>query len=167
MIVVKKIFLISSPPVKLVRTGGRLQSPQKIDVSMLNLFNQTSVLQEELSKAKTPSSEPGLGVSGQEISEAAGFGPSQIQNPKSEIENDNAVVSRLAVLTPLGYDRVRKSEASKLGVRAEILDTEVARRRAELKQEHDVREVLDTLHCPVPWPEPVDIREVLHQVSSR
>ena len=76
--------------------------------------------------------------------------PSELQHHKTQLEaaNDDAVVSRLAILTPLGYDRVRKSEASKLGVRAEILDTEVARRRAELKQEHDVREVLATLHCP-------------------
>src|SRR5437879_1955798 len=99
--------------------------------------------------------------------ELARFSPSpaEIQNYKTQIEiaNDEAAFRRLARLTPAQYDRVRKAEAAKLGIRAEVLDSEVERCKCDLA----VQAALETLHNLEPWPEPVDGAEVLTQISSR
>lgn len=79
--------------------------------------------------------------------------PIQTPAPDSATVTDNpltAAVDRLAKLSPLEYDRVRKDEAKALGVRPGTLDAAV---KAAKKQE----ESADTpFHEVEPWPEPVD-----------
>ena len=96
--------------------------------------------------------------------ETEDFASSQIKNQKSQIENDAAALSRLAALSPLEYDRVRKDEARKLGVRVEVLDGEVASRRNDYYDARANEVVFPVLE---PWPEPVILSEVLDQALSR
>ncbi len=79
-------------------------------------------------------------------------------------ETDDQTYERLARLSPGEYDRARQPEATRLGIRKETLDNEVARRRP-LSDDAQGRAV----HLPAvePWPEPVDGAEVLDQVSAR
>jgi hypothetical protein len=80
-------------------------------------------------------------------------------------ETDEEVFERLARMSRAEYERVRKNEAKKLGMRVKSLDPEVAKRRAQMIEEAATRNVeLPTL---TPWPEPVNGAEVLDQVSSR
>jgi len=41
--------------------------------------------------------------------------------------SDEQTLDRLARLTPLQYDRARQAEATRLGIRLETLDSEVAK----------------------------------------
>src|SRR6266446_6971048 len=82
----------------------------------------------------------------------------------SVVTTDSETYERLARLSPGEYDRARQAEATRLGIRKETLDTEVARRRP-LSDDAQGRAV----HLPAvePWPEPVNGAEVLDQVSAR
>src|SRR4051812_8649332 len=114
---------------------------------------------------------------------------SQIQNQKSQIENDpdfdppyipytrpapapresdDSVVQRLARLSTFDYDRVRKNQASKLRIRAEVLDSEVHRVRKEIAYEASVQETLSRVPTREPWPEPIaDASALLHELAER
>ncbi len=80
-------------------------------------------------------------------------------------ENDEQALGRLARLTLAQYDRVRKSEAGKLGMRVESLDAEVSRCRRQLDEEANG----GGIELPVvePWPEAVNGGEVLDAVAGR
>jgi putative DNA primase/helicase len=80
-------------------------------------------------------------------------------------ESDEQTFWRLAALTLVEYDRVRKAEAARLGIRVATLNLEVVRCRAQLNEEANARNV--NLLEIEPWPEPVNGVEVLHEVSSR
>jgi putative DNA primase/helicase len=76
-----------------------------------------------------------------------------------------AAVARLAVLSPLEYDRCRIAEAEALGVRAATLDSEVATaRRGTDGQDVPGRRV--QLPEAEPRPEPVDLAETLTAIAS-
>jgi hypothetical protein len=75
-----------------------------------------------------------------------------------------ASVDRLAKLSPLDYDRVRISEAKRLGVRVAVLDSQVEKRRA--KDGGDGRGRPLTLPAPEPWTELVDGAELLNAIAE-
>src|SRR5258708_7143380 len=79
-------------------------------------------------------------------------------------ETEDQTYDRLSRLAPGEYDRARQAEATRLGIRKETLDTEVARRRP-LSDDAQGRAV----HLPAvePWPEPVNLALVLDEVSAR
>ncbi len=81
--------------------------------------------------------------------------------------NDSTAFQQLASLPPADYDRARKAEAKRLGIRVETLDAEVAKCRQLSDEAAALRSALSTLHSPLVWPEPVDGAQVLDQVSSR
>src|SRR5262245_59837956 len=85
--------------------------------------------------------------------------------PPPPPETDEQTFNRLAALSPAHDDRTRKAEATRLGIRLETLDTEVAKSRTELDYDDQARAV--KLPPVEPWPEPVDGAEVLDQVSER
>jgi putative DNA primase/helicase len=89
----------------------------------------------------------------------------QSRNGAPDTKSDEEAFLRLAQLTPAAYDRVRRAEATKLGLRLETLDTEVEQRRATIKEDADG----NGIDLPViePWPEPVEAAQVLGEVSSR
>ena len=62
-----------------------------------------------------------------------------------------AVLKRLSELDQIEYDQIRKTEAKKLGIRATILDNEMAKLRGQKAAQET------PFGTPVePWPEPVD-----------
>ncbi len=65
-------------------------------------------------------------------------------------------LNRLAMLPPMDYDRIRTSEAERLGVRVGTLDSEVGKRRpADVAQTAGQGQPF-VLNDPTPWPNPVD-----------
>ena len=80
-----------------------------------------------------------------------------------EPSRDGPEIERLARLSPLEYDRVRKQAAKTLGVRPATLDLEVAALRK--------REVATTgsdglCQDPEPWPKPVDGADLLDALAG-
>jgi putative DNA primase/helicase len=72
----------------------------------------------------------------------------------------------LAKLPPIDYDRIRMSEAARLGVRVGTLDSEVAKRRpADLAQTVGQGQPL-VLNDPTPWPDPVDGPALLNDLVA-
>ena len=66
---------------------------------------------------------------------------------ESGIDPLTAAVNRLAKLSPLEYDKVRKAESKALGVQLKTLDSVVKAARKEESSESDFEEV-------EPWPNP-------------
>jgi len=82
-------------------------------------------------------------------------------------ETTEELVDRLAALPALEYDRVRKAEANRAGVRIKNLDAAVERARrnipaGDLEQE----DIVDFLRDVDPWPEAVDGAELLDNVVA-
>jgi putative DNA primase/helicase len=71
------------------------------------------------------------------------------------VSGDEDALLRLAALSPLEYDRVRKDEARNLKVKIATLDREVAARRPRDEQDAGAGRAL-SLPEVEPWPEPVD-----------
>jgi hypothetical protein len=89
-------------------------------------------------------------------------------SPRPPRESDESVVQRLARLSTFDYDRVRKNEASKLRIRAEVLDSEVHRVRKEIAYQASVQETLSRVPTREPWPEPIaDAPALLHELAER
>ena len=70
----------------------------------------------------------------------------------AEFIEESSLLDDLASLSPIDYDRVRKAEAKRLGVRAGTLDRQVARRRDDLGGEPGE----ERLNDPIPWAYPVN-----------
>jgi len=86
--------------------------------------------------------------------------------PEQEADKEESLdqlVERLAKLSPLEYDRKRKEEANKVGVRPTTLDAEVnaAREREEESANNFFRPDDE------PWDEPVNGTELLNELSER
>lgn len=74
-------------------------------------------------------------------------------------------IARLAGLSPLEYDRIRQSEAERLGVRVGTLDVEVARLRpqSDTASEAGAAVLFDE---PEPWPHSVDGAALLDELAD-
>ena len=81
--------------------------------------------------------------------------------------SDEEAFAALALLSPANYDRVRKREAKRLDIRVETLDSEVARVRAEAREEEMFQSALSTLRPPELSTEPVIGSAALTQVAAR
>src|SRR5437660_10983653 len=71
-------------------------------------------------------------------------------------------ISALAKLSPLEYDRVRRTAATELRIRVETLDAEVVSRRTP-SDAADGSLIFDE---PEPWPEAVDGAELLDRIRT-
>jgi hypothetical protein len=128
------------------------------------------------SPRSAPDAAGGRGIKGEGISPGCSSVVGPVPNPDTPLlqhsntpslqsgESDEAAFTRLARLSPGEYDRARQSEAARLGIRKETLDSEVAKRRP-LSDAAQGRAV----HLPAvePWPEPVDGAQLLDEVSAR
>ena len=72
-------------------------------------------------------------------------------------------VQRLAALSPLGYEQIRKAEAMRLSVRAAVLDNVVKDARQVAVTVEPVEETCPTIE---PWEEPVNAAEVLDETLA-
>ncbi|MDD5462874.1 MAG: DUF3631 domain-containing protein [Methylococcales bacterium] len=74
--------------------------------------------------------------------------------------NDDAAIKRLAALSPMDYDRVRKAEAEALKIRPGTLDKLVF---ADRKGNNSTGLEIDSVE---PWPEPVDPAQLLTDIAA-
>ena len=86
---------------------------------------------------------------------------------RSLITDDGLLITKLASLSPLDYDRTRKQAARSLRVRVETIDAEVTRVRNQIREDEAFNSALSTLHSPLPWPDPVNGAELLIQILER
>lgn len=77
-----------------------------------------------------------------------------------EVSDSKAIVSKLASLSLIEYDRNRKVSAETLGVRATVLDSLVKEARRDVPDKGIGIDDVD------PWPEPVDSSKLLSQISA-
>jgi hypothetical protein len=93
--------------------------------------------------------------------------PKSKPQPQPE-QSDDETIKRLAAMSVLEYERVRKDEAEKLGCRESVLDRLV---NAERLLANPANEALQgaavTLPDVAPWPEPVNGAMVLEQIAER
>jgi hypothetical protein len=87
---------------------------------------------------------------------------------EAKSEDLDASVQRLASLRPADYDRARKTEAARLGIRTSALDEEVKRRRTEARPQGAGAGQENSLGLEdiEPWPDPVNGAEALTDTSA-
>jgi hypothetical protein len=76
----------------------------------------------------------------------------------------DAEMTRLAQLSPLGYERERETAAKALGLRLPVLDQLVSRAKQEIAAEA-IRPQLPAVEAS-PWPEPVDGAQLLDDITT-
>jgi hypothetical protein len=81
--------------------------------------------------------------------------------PTTPVENETAVIARLATLNQMDYDRIRKEEAKALGIQVKTLDDMV-------KTERNQASANDGMPFATvdPWPEPVNPAELFDDVAA-
>lgn len=149
-----------------LKIGGKVVFPVMPEGATGTDFNdlhQTAGLDEvtrQLAAAALP--EPVEAVFIADPIQGQGTGPKT--QPQDTAENTlnplNAAVERLARLSPLEYDKVRKEEAAALGVRPGTLDTVVKAMRKQAAADDTPFEEVE------PWPEPVDGADLLDQIAA-
>ena len=86
---------------------------------------------------------------------------SQAQMPPETLEQ---AIARLARLSPVDYERVRKDEAKKLGIeRVSVLDSEVDKYK---KSAYAMLDESGFFPMVEPWPETVDAGKLLDDIQS-
>jgi len=78
--------------------------------------------------------------------------------PMASLE-DEVILSKLALMSPIEYDKVRKVKAESLGIRPGTLDKEVQKRRP--KEEANPKDKTLSLREYEPWPEAVTGEDLL------
>ena len=82
----------------------------------------------------------------------------------ADVTDQDTLLTELASLSPIDYDRRRESAAKLLGVRMSTLDAEVAARRSNI-EEQTVTEQLAAA-TPEPWTDAVDGASLLDDLAS-
>ncbi len=75
-------------------------------------------------------------------------------------------LQKLAELSSIEYERRRKTEVKRLGIRGTVLDTEIKARRRNLPEviEEQDDSIFETV---TPHPDPVDTADLLEEISSK
>lgn len=81
-----------------------------------------------------------------------------------DFNTDTEAFQRLAKLSRVEYDRVRKNEAKHLGITLPTLDKEVSSLRTQSSHERN-EEHSDIFPIVEPWPESVTAKEILQEIS--
>lgn len=78
-------------------------------------------------------------------------------------ETDEKAFARLAAMPPAEYDRSRQAEAERMGIRVSTLDSQVEKLRvgADVTKGRAL-----TLPLPQPWPDPVQLSDVLDDLAD-
>jgi hypothetical protein len=86
-------------------------------------------------------------------------------DPPNGADDQEARIHELATLPPLEYDRVRKAEAERLGIRVTTLDAEVDRLRPQQASSALQGQTVDFAEVE-PWPEAVSGASTLSKVAE-
>ena len=86
--------------------------------------------------------------------------------PKPPSESDDETFARLAKLSLAEYERVRGSEAKRMGCRAAILDRQVNAARGDGDGGTPKQGRALTLPAPEPWPEPMNGAALLDRLAA-
>jgi putative DNA primase/helicase len=87
--------------------------------------------------------------------------------PKCSPDDQRATIARLAALDPLIYERMRETEAERLGVRLQVLDDAVKRERGVSNAKDDKRAGSSLRIRDVePWDEDVDGAILLDEIAA-
>jgi len=90
------------------------------------------------------------------------YKPEDIKPAGEQAQVDmQATIKRLAALSPLEYDRIRKDEAKILGCRAETLDAEVYKGRPAKADEKGMDSMFPAVE---PWPDPINGAVLLDEI---
>ena len=81
------------------------------------------------------------------------------------LEAHESAIHKLAMLSPVEYDKQRSAEAKRLGIRTTTLDAEVAKMRPAEAISGLQGSAVDLADVE-PWPEPVDGAELLNAVAQ-
>lgn len=84
----------------------------------------------------------------------------QTNSTISDKEPEQAAIKRLALLSPIDYDRARKTEAEKLGVSVSALDKEVSKNQKQAADDNAPFPDIEPCH------EPVDPAQLLDEISG-
>jgi putative DNA primase/helicase len=96
-----------------------------------------------------------------ELAEIANGAATQANRPDFKMLDPE--VARLAAMSPLDYEKIRKSDAKRLGVRVNVLDAEVEKLRPRALEKES--EPLAP-PAPEPWAESVEARAVLDELRA-
>ncbi len=75
-------------------------------------------------------------------------------------ESDSEAISRLAALSPLQYDRIRKDEAKKMNVRPATLDSLIKQMRVDNNQDNSPFADIE------PWTDPINAAQLLDNLTN-
>src|SRR5438445_13870445 len=82
----------------------------------------------------------------------------------AEVTDADALLTELASLSSIDYDRQRESAAKLLGIRMSTLDTEVAARRFKIEEQNVIEHLAAA--TPEPWTDAVDGASLLDDLAS-
>ena len=82
----------------------------------------------------------------------------------ADVADQEALLTELASLSPIDYDRRRESAAKLLGIRVATLDAEVGARRSKIEAQHVTEQLAAA--TPAPWTEAVDGASLLDDLAS-
>jgi len=160
---------------------GKLAIPQfkettsgPTDFNDLRQLEEIDAVKEQILRAKPLTSIRSDGSS--EVSKDKGTdltNPDSIHKPVAVIDNVAAPsipfiqnkIKLLANLSSIEYDQVRRNEAKQLGIRVSTLDAKVQTERLQYFQ-NDTKQGNVFLNDPEPYPESVNINDVLDEISQ-
>ena len=93
-----------------------------------------------------------------------------LREPSDESKSEDEAIRRLAEMSLLEYERVRKDEATKLGCRPSILDSLVNAKRLLNRPPSETDNLQGTevkLADVEPWPDPVNGAKILDEIAQR
>ena len=92
-----------------------------------------------------------------------------VEEALDDAVSDVAAIDRLAALDPIEYDRVRQTEADRLGIRVGTLDRVVNAKRPKVASDAGSGTPLD-IQDPEPWEQPVDgallLDDIVHELTG-
>lgn len=86
--------------------------------------------------------------------------------PSDDSKSEDETIRRLAEMSLLEYEKVRRDEAERLGCRESVLDKLVEAKRPKNREKNSLQGNTVQLRDVEPWPDPVDGAEILDAVSE-
>jgi len=151
----------------LARVAGSLRRKGLQEAEILAALRETNRI-----RCVPPLPEEEVAVIARSIGRYPAEDPITVRQQPAAAEGTNSkgslhhTIERLATLSHVEYDRVRKPEAERLGVNVTALDADVRAARNRAQQRNIVGSSVEP-RTVEPWPEPVDGAELLEALAER